>query len=123
MSTHALFSSQFNVQILVVGGVALDITATAVKSATLPSVLHTSTPGGLRHTLGGVGRNVCETAMRTGATAHLVSITGDDMQGKIVRQSLKDIGMVMNTRLVVGFLHCSFMQFLVRETHPSAAWS
>lgn len=79
--------------ILVVGGIALDITATAVKSATLPSVLHTSTPGGLRHTLGGVGRNVCETAMRTGATVHLVSITGDDMQGKIVRQSLKDIGM------------------------------
>lgn len=105
------------------GGIALDITATAVKSATLPSVLHTSTPGGLRHTLGGVGRNVCETAMRTGATVHLVSITGDDMQGKIVRQSLKDIGMVMNTRLVVGLLHCSFMQFLVRETHPSAAWS
>lgn len=110
------------------GGIALDITATAVKSATLPSVLHTSTPGGLRHTLGGVGRNVCETAMRAGATAHLVSITGDDMQGKIVRQSLKDIGMVMNTQLVVvvvvvGFLHYSFMQFLVRETHPSAAWS
>ncbi|CDH57494.1 indigoidine synthase a-like protein [Lichtheimia corymbifera JMRC:FSU:9682] len=79
--------------IFVVGGVALDITATAVKRATFPSVLHTSTPGGLRHTLGGVGRNVCETAMRTGASAHLVSITGDDMQGKIVRQSLKDIGM------------------------------
>ncbi|KAI7874978.1 Ribokinase-like protein [Lichtheimia hyalospora FSU 10163] len=79
--------------ILVVGGVALDITATAAKSSTLSSVLHTSTPGCLRHSLGGVGRNVCETAMRTGAPAHLVSITGDDMQGKVVRQSLKDIGM------------------------------
>lgn len=101
MSTPHPLTDQltFNLQIFVVGGVALDITATAVKRATFPSVLHTSTPGGLRHTLGGVGRNVCETAMRTGASAHLVSITGDDMQGKIVRQSLKDIGMVMKAHL------------------------
>ncbi|KAI8150303.1 Ribokinase-like protein [Fennellomyces sp. T-0311] len=80
--------------VLVIGGVALDITSTISKSApSLTSLLNTSSPGRLKQTLGGVGRNVCEAAMRTGAPAFLVSAVGGDLAAQTVRQGMKEIGM------------------------------
>ncbi|CAO3591153.1 unnamed protein product [Absidia cylindrospora] len=79
--------------LLVIGGVALDITATASHSTGLQSLLHTSTPGKVRQTLGGVGRNVCEAAMRTGAPSLMVSATGDDLAGSTLRQGMDHMGL------------------------------
>lgn len=78
---------------LVIGGIALDITATVGKSLG-SSILHTSTPGHVRQSLGGVGRNVAEAAWRTGANVKLVSVVGDDLAGESVKQGLKSISMV-----------------------------
>lgn len=58
------------------------------------SILHTSTPGHVRQSLGGVGRNVAEAAWRTGANVKLVSVVGDDLAGESVKQGLKSISMV-----------------------------
>ncbi|CAO3665767.1 unnamed protein product [Rhizopus stolonifer] len=73
---------------MVVGGVALDITAT-VKSY----VQHTSTYGKIKQTLGGVGRNVAEAAQRTGAQVKFVSVVGDDLAGEFVLKGMSRLGM------------------------------
>lgn len=74
---------------------ALDITATVARStSTLSALLHTSNPGRLKQTLGGVGRNVCEAAMRAGARASLLSVVGDDLAGKSIQQGMQELGMV-----------------------------
>ncbi|KAI9020092.1 Ribokinase-like protein [Phycomyces nitens] len=75
----------------VVGGVALDITGTIQPSSR--SVLNTSTPGKVKQSLGGVGRNVCEAAMRTGAPSIMVSTTGQDLAGTTIREGMRLIGM------------------------------
>ncbi|GAA5810386.1 hypothetical protein MFLAVUS_003807 [Mucor flavus] len=81
-----------NRPLLVIGGIALDITATIGKS--LSSILHTSTPGKVKQSLGGVGRNVAESAWRTGGNqVKLVSVVGDDLAGEAVKQGMKTIGM------------------------------
>ncbi|KAI8098074.1 Ribokinase-like protein [Gilbertella persicaria] len=79
--------------LLVIGGIALDITATVGKTLG-SSILHTSTPGHVKQSLGGVGRNVAEAAWRTGGKdVKLVSVVGDDLAGESVRQGMKAIGM------------------------------
>ncbi|KAI8367734.1 Ribokinase-like protein [Blakeslea trispora] len=79
--------------LLVIGGIALDITATVGKTVGT-SILHTSTPGHVTQSLGGVGRNVAEAAWRTGAkNVKLVSVVGDDLAGESVKQGMKAIGM------------------------------
>ncbi|KAK4520028.1 uncharacterized protein ATC70_008156 [Mucor velutinosus] len=83
--------------LLVIGGIALDITATVGKSFGA-SILHTSTPGHVKQSLGGVGRNVAEAAWRTGANVKLVSVVGDDLAGESVKQGLKSIS--MNTEYI-----------------------
>ncbi|CAO0802352.1 unnamed protein product [Mucor circinelloides] len=83
--------------LLVIGGIALDITATVGKSFGA-SILHTSTPGHVKQSLGGVGRNVAEAAWRTGANVKLVSVVGDDLAGESVKQGLKSI--YMNTEYI-----------------------
>ncbi|OAC97857.1 hypothetical protein MUCCIDRAFT_168016 [Mucor lusitanicus CBS 277.49] len=83
--------------LLVIGGIALDITATVGKSFGA-SILHTSTPGHVKQSLGGVGRNVAEAAWRTGARVKLVSVVGDDLAGESVKQGLKSIS--MNTEYI-----------------------
>ncbi|KAI8637008.1 hypothetical protein BD408DRAFT_354542, partial [Parasitella parasitica] len=84
--------------LLVIGGIALDITATVGKSLT-SSILHTSTPGHVKQSLGGVGRNVAEAAGRTGANVKLVSVVGDDLAGESVKQGLKSLSMVVYNAL------------------------
>ncbi|KAI9247829.1 Ribokinase-like protein [Sporodiniella umbellata] len=74
--------------LMVVGGIALDITATVDKF-----VLHTSTYGKIKETLGGVGRNVAEAAQRTGAKVRFVSVVGNDPAGDILVQGMRELGM------------------------------
>lgn len=78
---------------VVIGGIALDITATIGK-AIGKSILHTSTPGHVKQSLGGVGRNVAEAAWRTGANVKFISVVGNDLAGESVRQGMKSLGMV-----------------------------
>ncbi|KAI9264049.1 Ribokinase-like protein [Phascolomyces articulosus] len=98
-------------KLIVIGGVALDMTSTISKSSkNLTSILHTSNPGHIKQTLGGVGRNVCEAAVRTGAPAFLVSAVGNDLAAQTVRQGLKAIG--MSTQ----FIQCI-------PNHPTAVYN
>ncbi|KAI9307322.1 Ribokinase-like protein [Cunninghamella echinulata] len=78
--------------IIVIGGVVLDITATATSNS-FQKLLRTSTPGTVSQTLGGVGRNVCEAAMRTGAPSVLLSVVGKDTAGDTIKQQMTSLGM------------------------------
>ena len=81
------------------------MTSTISKSSKhFTSLLHTSSPGHIKQTLGGVGRNVCEAAMRTGAPAFLVSAVGDDLAAQTVRQGMQEIGMVSSSLFFFSFL-------------------
>ncbi|KAI7851841.1 Ribokinase-like protein [Circinella umbellata] len=98
-------------KVFVIGGVALDMTSTISKSSKdFTSLLHTSSPGHIKQTLGGVGRNVCEAAMRTGAPAFLVSAVGDDLAAQTVRQGMQEIG--MSTQYIQSI-----------HTHPTAVYN
>lgn len=56
--------------------------------------MYTSSPGRLKQTLGGVGRNIAEAAFRTGIKTLLVSVVGNDVSGKTVKDQIKEMGMV-----------------------------
>ncbi len=63
---------------VVVGGAAMDLKA----RSTAPARLHTSNPGTLTQTAGGVGRNIAEGLARLGSRVHLVAAVGDDLAGE-----------------------------------------
>eukprot|EP00756_Hemistasia_phaeocysticola_P057043 Hpha_TRINITY_DN33679_c0_g1::TRINITY_DN33679_c0_g1_i1::g.43299::m.43299 len=78
--------------LVVVGGAVTDITAAA--SQPVAQVLRTSSPGTLRTTAGGVGRNVAEAAWRLGAPSVLmVSAVGDDERAEVLRANVRGMGM------------------------------
>ncbi|CAO3674097.1 unnamed protein product [Umbelopsis vinacea] len=87
--------------LMVIGGTVMDITSTFsaesfvdIKSPS--SYLHTSCPGIVRQSLGGVGRNVAEAAFRAGAETLLVSAVGDDLASTVIMDGLKKSGMIYN---------------------------
>ena len=63
---------------VVVGGAAMDLKARSAD----PVRLHTSNPGTLTQTAGGVGRNIAEGLARLGSRVHLVAAIGDDLAGE-----------------------------------------
>lgn len=82
----------------------------------LSSILHTSTPGHVKQSLGGVGRNVAEAAWRTGAhQVKLVSVVGTDLAGEAVKQGMKSIGMVKMRHLYFQ-VFISNVQYRIQNT-------
>lgn len=63
---------------VVVGGAAWDIKARSGQ----PARLHTSNPGSVARTPGGVGRNIAEGIARLGGRVHLVAAVGSDTAGR-----------------------------------------
>lgn len=63
---------------VVVGGAAWDIKASSLAAARL----HTSNPGTVSRTPGGVGRNIAEVIARLGGRVHLVAAVGADAAGR-----------------------------------------
>ena len=63
---------------VVVGGAAWDIKARSVAAVRL----HTSNPGTVSQTPGGVGRNIAEAIARLGGRVHLVAAVGADAAGR-----------------------------------------
>lgn len=63
---------------VVVGGAAWDIKARSLAAARL----HTSNPGTVAQTPGGVGRNIAEAIARLGGRVHLVAAVGADAAGR-----------------------------------------
>ncbi|KAF7985334.1 hypothetical protein HWV62_6535 [Athelia sp. TMB] len=86
-------------ELIIVGCAAIDISATTVTDSILD--LHSTSPGSVEMSLGGVARNIAEAAHRlsgshsTGSPskALLISPVGDDAFGRVILEETKLIGM------------------------------
>jgi pseudouridine-5'-phosphate glycosidase/pseudouridine kinase len=78
--------------VLVVGSCAVDVSAQSQDVDTAAG-LHSTSPGTISLTLGGVGRNIAEACHRSGEPALLVSSIGKDSWGRLLHEEMKAIGM------------------------------
>ncbi|KAJ6621693.1 indigoidine synthase A-like protein [Mycena sp. CBHHK59/15] len=78
--------------VLVVGSSALDISAQTEDMGNAVG-LHSTSPGTVSLTLGGVARNIAEACHRLGEPALLVSPIGTDTWGHLLYEETKTIGM------------------------------
>lgn len=78
--------------VVVVGGAAWD-----TKARTLaPARLHTSNPGTVSRTPGGVGRNIAEGVARLGGRVHLVAAVGADAAGRELLSRTAEAGVYVD---------------------------
>lgn len=63
-------------ELLVIGGVAMDTSCTIHGSSDIQSLLHTSNPGTVARSIGGVAGNIARAAALTGVTTKLASLLG-----------------------------------------------
>lgn len=77
---------------VVVGGAAWDIKARGLVAARL----HTSNPGTVSRTPGGVGRNIAESIARLGGRVHLVAAVGADAAGRDLLARTSEAGVYVD---------------------------
>lgn len=77
--------------VIVIGAVNVDL------SGTPNAALHRgdSNPGRVAVSMGGVGRNIAENLCRLGRRVSLVTLTGDDHYGQLIREQCRAIGIGM----------------------------
>lgn len=75
-------------EITIVGGINIDIEGSPHK----PLVPEDSNPGRIRISFGGVGRNIAENVARTGGSAAMISVVGDDHMGQNAVRHLEGLG-------------------------------
>ncbi len=86
-SIMSSFSSQ--PRVVVIGAMNLDVLATAGSTVRTDD----STPGRIRFTAGGVGRNIAEALARLSVDTHLYSCIGDDVAGNQLLQLCSGAGL------------------------------
>jgi len=74
---------------VVIGGVNIDIVGYPYSKL----IPQDSNIGGVKLSLGGVGRNIAENLVRLGVDTKLISILGDDIYGKKILDEAKKIGL------------------------------
>ncbi|KAJ6604603.1 indigoidine synthase A-like protein [Mycena vulgaris] len=79
-------------KVLVIGSAALDISAQA-DDMTNTVGTHSTSPGNVKLSLGGVARNIAEACHRVGEPALLISPIGKDTWGRLLYDETKAIGM------------------------------
>lgn len=76
-------------------------------------IMGDSNPGRLYTTLGGVCRNICENLARLGSNVKLVTVVGDDDNGKSILRGCEAAGIDMShTRILEGERSSSYMSIL-----------
>ena len=86
---------------LVIGGAAVDITSKVDPSTSLSTIRHSTVPGSVASTLGGVARNVAEAAHRIRTSSNplnkedimLISPLGRDSFGSLLKEETAALGM------------------------------
>ena len=78
-------------KLISIGGSAVDYQIIP-KNEEMKFELYKSCPGFSRKTLGGVARNIAESARKLGAEATLVTALGKDEDAKIIKKNCKELG-------------------------------
>jgi pseudouridine kinase len=84
--------------ICVLGGSNMDIVGFPNKNL----IPHDSNPGKVKLSLGGVGRNIAENLVHLGVSIKLISAIGDDMYGKKIMEHANNIGLDMQSSMVLS---------------------
>ena len=93
---------------VVVGGAAWDIKARSAG----PARLHTSNPGTLSQTPGGVGRNIAEGIARLGGRVHLLAAVGADAAGRDLLARTSEAGVYVDQVAVSAHATGSYLAVL-----------
>lgn len=88
---------------LIIGGSVLDITS----KYTATPVPATSNLGKVQYSCGGVGRNVAEACIKTGADPFFLSFIGNDFAGESILNDMKLLNLVYNINLKIGYFRNS----------------
>ena len=95
--THYYLQTSANV--VVVGCAAVDITAQELPDTNAALAHHSTAPGHVKLSLGGVGRNVAEATHRVMESMYpslsslLIAPVGEDAFGRVLSEGLNDLGM------------------------------
>ena len=92
-----------------IGGANVDIHGKSDKKL----IMRDSNPGTLHMSLGGVCRNICENLVRLGSDVKLVTVVGDDENGKGILRGCEEVGIDMShTRVLPGERSSSYVSLL-----------
>jgi len=81
--------------LIVLGGANIDI----VGFTDVPLVLKDSNQGALKISMGGVGRNIAENLVRLGLNTKLISVIGDDANGRQLKAHSQQMGLDVSDSL------------------------
>lgn len=76
----------------VIGGCGIDIVGFPKNKL----IFKDSNPGFIRHSMGCVARNIAENIFRLGEDVKILSLVGDDHNGRMVLEGLRKLGMDLN---------------------------
>jgi pseudouridine kinase len=104
--------------LLVIGAASIDTKGRAAKAVQAG----TSTPGAIRVSVGGVGRNIAENLARLGERVVLLSAVGDDGSGRRILQQAGECGLDVS-HVLVDAEHRTAAYLAVRDEdgHPLMA--
>jgi pseudouridine kinase len=98
-----------NAHLLIIGAASLDTKGRAGQ----PIQTGTSTPGAIRISVGGVGRNIAENLARLGERVILLSAVGDDGSGRRLLQQAGECGIDVSHVLVdAGYRTAAYLAVL-----------
>ena len=83
-------------RVIVIGAVNMDLSGTPASALRSGD----SNPGRVVMTPGGVGRNIAENLSRLGRAVSLVTVTGRDAYGRVIRQDCKKAGIDLSLSFV-----------------------
>lgn len=83
-------------QVIVIGGANVDIKGRAAERM----VAGTSNPGEVMISVGGVARNIAENLARLGVETSLVTVLGDDPNGRMIREACITAGVDLSHSLI-----------------------
>ena len=95
-----------------IGGANMDIHGRSDRQL----VMRDSNPGMLHMTMGGVCRNICENLARLGSSVKLVTVVGDDANGKHILEGCEAVGIDMSAARVIPGERSSTYVSLMDET-------
>ena len=92
-----------------IGGANMDIHGRSDRQL----IMRDSNPGSLHTSLGGVCRNICENLARLGETVRLITVVGDDVQGRGIIEGCEKAGIDMSaTRVLRGERSSSYISIM-----------
>ena len=106
-------------RVIVIGGANVDIKGRPHE----PYVAGTSNPGEVTLSPGGVGRNIAENLAHLGASVSLVTVLGDDVNGRFLRHASSAAGVDLSLAVTSGEPTGTYLAILNHEGEMVSAVS